>query len=494
MLSPLLPPNAPKAAFGPASPHRFVVLALYASATLSSAMMWLAMAPIAPVAQAAFDVTASGLNVISLLFLVVYPLGAALCSYLLVRVGLRWTLTVGVLLDALGCTLKWVGAMLLPTTGAAFACLVGGQTLGAIAQPLILNTPTRLTADWFPATERDLATVVATMANVLGQMLGSLVPPLIVTGSAATADTPAQLRTLLLWTGVVPNAATVVLMLLLLRERPPHPPSASAAQQWRERDDVKPAADGAGGGVLASTIAGARAYAAEMATMLRDRDFVFLAGSFSVATAMSWSLLTVQAQIVTPCVEGDGSVAGDSGAALLGIGVLTSFAIGPVLERSRRFALIQRLLVWASAAASLFVLAVNRPGSRGIIIGAWCVFGAFVQPLLPVALEHAAEITHPLPPDASASFLLTSANIVGVLIIVLLGCLLGLPVSANCSSVLTPAAGVVVGFMAVGAALALGFRHKLVRSRSEQPAAAAAGSLNADAGSDGDGNGSTMRV
>jgi hypothetical protein len=74
--------------------------------------------------------------------------------------------------------------------------------------------------------------------------------------------------------------------------------------------------------------------------------------------------------VVTPCVT-DPDVAGNSGAALLGVGVVTSLLVGPVMERTRRYALLQQLFLWGSAAGAVFVLAVNQPGKTGLIIGAW---------------------------------------------------------------------------------------------------------------------------
>jgi hypothetical protein len=110
------------------------------------------------------------------------------------------------------------------------------------------------------------------------------------------------------------------------------------------------------------------------------------------------------------------------------------------------------------------------------------VFGACVQPVLPIALEHAAEVTYPIPADTSSSVLLVAANLVGMVLTFVLGSTLNLPVSANCTSVLTPTAAVVLAFMVVGALATLPLRHVLVRQHAEAASKAVGGAGAEDGG------------
>lgn len=64
----------------------------------------------------------------------------------------------GALLRYLG-TLPWVGYKF------QFPTVMLGQTLGALAQPLIIFAPTKLAALWFPDCQRATANMIACMGN-----------------------------------------------------------------------------------------------------------------------------------------------------------------------------------------------------------------------------------------------------------------------------------------------------------------------------------------
>jgi len=266
------------------SGRRFVAAALFSAATALSAMMWIVLAPIAPLVQERFDTSANAVNLVSLLFLILYLPASVMAMWLVDAYGVRVTLLVGIGLDAAGCWLKWAGA-LMSNPAAGFALVLAGQALGALGQPAILNVPARVAADWFPSSERDLATVVLTMANVVGQMVASLAAPRMVTQSDGS-----QLPAVLLYTGAIPNTVLVVLTAVLYSERPPQPPSASVAAQWAERDAIASNP----GSAASATLRTLTTMWGDTKRLMTNRAFVFLCASFSAATGMSWTLLTVQ--------------------------------------------------------------------------------------------------------------------------------------------------------------------------------------------------------
>ena len=46
----------------------------------------------------------------------------------------------------------------------------------ALGQPLMYNSPAKVTTNWFPQSERPVATMVGTQMNVFGIFIGFLVP------------------------------------------------------------------------------------------------------------------------------------------------------------------------------------------------------------------------------------------------------------------------------------------------------------------------------
>lgn len=66
----------------------------------------------------------------------------------------------------LGSILRVVGILSWIPQWAVFPMVMGGQTLCALAQTLIIFSPTKLAALWFPDDQRATANMIASMGNV----------------------------------------------------------------------------------------------------------------------------------------------------------------------------------------------------------------------------------------------------------------------------------------------------------------------------------------
>lgn len=336
--------------------------------------------------------------------------------------------------------------------GRGFALILAGQLIGAIGQPLILNIPARVTMDWFGDSERDFATITATMANILGQMAGSLLPALFVKDSADFA--------FMMLIQAIPCSVVLILAYFVAQDRPTVAPSSAAAQQWADRDSS--AADKTESPMRRALLSMWH----DAAALMTNGNFVWLAAGFSLATGMAWTLLTLQAQIITPCGYSV-DVAGISGASLLGVGVASSFGIGFILKLTGfAYVTTQKLLVCGCAAATVAVLLVNSPNHVALVIAMWCFVGAVLQPLMPVTLEHAAEMTFPMVADSSSTILLVAANLIGCVLTFVLTALVALPSFSNCDALLNPASGVMMSAMILAAVVTLPVRVDYRRKKA----------------------------
>lgn len=413
--------------------------------------------------------------------------------------GLAVNLAIACALNAACAWLRWLGTAYL-SGSAAFGVVLAGQALGAIAQPLTTNMATRVAADWFPANERDGANVFISMANPIGNALGSLVPGLVVAG-------PGDLPVLLLGQAVASMGVLAVALVAARRDRPLVPPSAAAASRWRSRaaakggynDDGVAAASGTpsppnellleqpltddktprvqsrqqdeGGSSSAlqqsQPVVGVWAtMRADVGALLRDRNFLLLASTFGIGLGIFNALLTLLAQIVGPCGY-DATAAGIMGAALLGAGLIAAGIVGSIMQHTRAYARVLQVGVAAAVAGTILMLAALRPGAEALLIAAFAILGAALIPLLPAALENAVEATFPVPEDTSAGVLLLGGQLTGIIYTFSLGALIGVPPSNDCSSVVTPLAAFVAGNMLVAAGTAFAFRQAGRRGAAE---------------------------
>ena len=89
--------------------------------------------------------------------------------YIVDKYGLRTATIFGIGLTCLG---YWLRCLINVNF---YTCLFG-QTLMAIGQPFLYNSPALVTTNWFPKKERSIATMVGTQMNVFGVLLGFLFP------------------------------------------------------------------------------------------------------------------------------------------------------------------------------------------------------------------------------------------------------------------------------------------------------------------------------
>lgn len=493
-----LPPDAPPAGAPSvyiASRSRFTVLLLFALGSACNAFAWICFSPIFSQTQSAFLTSAAGVNALSACFLFVYAPASVLTAYVVERWGLRAAIVLGALLNAVCGWLRFA-ACYLP--GGGFWLLLIGQLAGAVAQPFFTNLPTRLAAEWFPRGERDGATVASSMANPVGNALGSVVPALVVFAAG-------DISSLLLGQAVM-FSAVAALAYLVVPTAPPSPPSASAARRWRERaEDSCGEKDGSGfaaqlledcrGGSGSSSEAGAvsdavdgtgaasprsaptgstrndraaaalRAMVRDCRALLTNANFLRLMLGFGTGLGIFNALLTLLAQWVAPCgISND--TAGEAGGALLGAGLVAAGVAGVVLERSRAYVPTLRALIVAAVCATIFALASIGPGRDVMLLAAFACLGATLIPLLPVALENAAECSYPVAEDTSSALLMTVGQLVGIVLIYGLPPLLAL--SPDCSSVATPAAALLLACMLLAAGAIASFSADYRRQAAER--------------------------
>jgi uncharacterized membrane protein YqaE (UPF0057 family) len=110
-------------------PGRYWVLTLFSLCSALSAVMWIALAPIEGIAQTGYGVSSTAINLISLLFLILYLPASILCMYTVEKYGTRTTLLIGAGCNALGTSLKYIGALpaVLTQPELAFGLVVAGQ-------------------------------------------------------------------------------------------------------------------------------------------------------------------------------------------------------------------------------------------------------------------------------------------------------------------------------------------------------------------------------
>uniref|UniRef100_A0A4W2EQ32 Solute carrier family 49 member 3 n=1 Tax=Bos indicus x Bos taurus TaxID=30522 RepID=A0A4W2EQ32_BOBOX len=202
--------------------RRWVFLLVISLLSCSNATLWLSFAPVADTIARHFLLSTEQINWLSLVYLVVSIPFGMVAIWVLDSVGLRRATTLGAFLNFWGSMIRSMPCMAVDIQD-PFVFLLGGQTFCALAQTLVIFSPAKLAALWFPEHQRATANMIGTMSNALGILVANLLSPALV---KTEEDIP-----LMLGTYILPAGLTFLLAIACLWESvPPTPPSVGAAQ------------------------------------------------------------------------------------------------------------------------------------------------------------------------------------------------------------------------------------------------------------------------
>ena len=376
--------------------RRWVVLLAVCLLQLANAAVWATFMPITPQAALYFTDSADKgwiIDLLSLIFMVVYLPMAFHAMWSLNARGLRRTVVAAGWLNLLGATIRWGGNLAGRGGRGGLGAVFAGQTIAAVGQPAILACPTLLAAMWFGEHERALALTLGSMANPLGMAAASVMAPAIVGTNAMPSD--AAMDSLLLWT-LVPSAIAAVVAHAAIGDRPPTPPSFSAKAEHV--------------GAFLDAIAAAR----------RSKPFVLLAVVAGLGIGLFNALTTLMAQILAAHSYTDSQV-GTASALLVGLGIVFAGAVAAVLDATQAFLGATRaLFCCATASLVLFTLVANVAGHFTLVAVSTSVIGATCFAALPAMLELGAEILYPVSEGTSAGLLWLAGQLGGIVILLIM--------------------------------------------------------------------------
>ncbi|TSK45880.1 Major facilitator superfamily domain-containing protein 7 [Bagarius yarrelli] len=147
--------------------------------------LWLTFAPVADKVAERLNVTLDQVNWLSVVYMVVAIPLSFITTWMLDTWGLRPTMILGSWLNMAGSVLRVVGVLSYLPVYTWFPIVMTGQVLCALAQPLVIFSPTKLAALWFPEHQRATANMIASMSTVGIQ---ESVPPMPPSASADTSN------------------------------------------------------------------------------------------------------------------------------------------------------------------------------------------------------------------------------------------------------------------------------------------------------------------
>ncbi|MFN8205946.1 MAG: MFS transporter [Bacteroidales bacterium] len=358
---------------------RWVVLGIYSFLTLMIQVQWLSFAPIAREARVVYDVSPFQIDLLSLVFMLVFLPVCFPASSLIERFDLKTGVGIGAVLMSVFSLIKGLFAD-------NYTIILIAQTGLAVAQPFFLNSSTKLAGKWFPVNERVTAVGIATLAQFAGIVLVMILTPLLFRIRPDGSD---NLESILLLYGVIAVFATLLFFIVVPKD------SARANQEYEPAPPLR-------------LIEGIR-------MLLRRKDVILLMIMFFIGLGQFNAISTCIDQI---CEKKHFSVdqTGMTGGLMLIAGIIGAL-IFPVL--SDYFRKRKPFLVLSMVMTTIGILGLTVSQSYPLMLLSSFILGFFLLGAgAPVGFQYGAEIAEPVPESTTQGLVLFIGQVSGILFII----------------------------------------------------------------------------
>jgi MFS family permease len=418
----------------PLDSRRFVALAQFCTANMLVALQWMTYASIVHEVKDFFAVTAFQVDLLAISYELVYVALLPATLYVFERFSFKLNMAVATHMCLLGSVIKMASVLWYPS----FALLMAAQLLFAVACAIILTAPPVLTALWFGAAERTLATAAGAMSNNFGIAVGMMLPPLLVTPKNHGRDAFAVLFAIQLGIALVSSLVHI----FAVPAAPARPPTAVAQlhgthgpRSWKN--------------VANSTL-----------DVLSNGAFVLLLCGMSLLLAVVWTVSGVLPQLLRPYSVSERLV-GLMGFVGIVAGMLIALGVAYLVDRSKnyKFSMVASGALAAAAAVGV-AIAMGTLGDAALLPAVFALIVLFNVAqccAIPIAFEFAVELTFPVDEAISATLLMWGGNVLGAALYFAMPALLGD----------NPSTGAALTTVAIFAAAAVGGALLFGATRSE---------------------------
>jgi len=352
--------------------YRWIVLLLFFLVNVISNILWTTYAPVTTHAMEFYGVDEFSVIFISLVFLIVYIPITLSATWLINRYEFKFGASLGALFMGVFGFLRFIA------DNNYILALIFSIGI-AIAQPFLLNTITKLSANWFPETERTTATGISLIATTIGVALGMVITPILVINL--------DFRTMLLIYGILALISSIIFV-IFVKNKPPTPPSSNV-------EIVK--IDMFNGFKL----------------LFSNRNFIILVIVFSLGMGI-FNMITTYIELIVIPRGFDSIFAGILGMLLIIGGILGTIIMSLLSDKLKHRKII---MIFSLIIATVSLLAFSFSYNALLLFISITCFGFGLMGSGPITLEYAVDATKPVPEASSNGILMMGGAIGGIILI-----------------------------------------------------------------------------
>ncbi|XP_002739698.1 solute carrier family 49 member A3-like [Saccoglossus kowalevskii] len=363
--------------------RRWFVLLLVTLHATSAQMIWLSFSPVATEAAEVYSVNPSSINLFSLIYLILsIPMGFV-ATWLLDTFGIRLSLILASWVNTIGGIIRVLSTMDFVSSTYTFPVAMAGQVVAAMAYPVFISCPSKVSNKWFPKNHRTFATMVASFPG--GYLFANLISPRLF----KDAEHLHGMQLLLIVYSIPAAVGTVLATFGMCSSVPPTPPSAAAQQQ------DEPFWPG-------------------LKKILRIKAYWLLLLCIGCGIGLFNAIILLLEQIL--CSNGYPVIfSGICGALVIGVGLIGMITFSLILDITKLYEEITKIaMVIGVSSIIVFEMILVIPDIEPVLIVLASLSGFGILASVPLTLELAVETTYPIAQATSAGLIIVSGHIQGI--------------------------------------------------------------------------------
>ncbi len=351
---------------------RWKVLLLFMFVNITLQILWISFASITIEAATFYSVAELEILLLSLVFMIAYIPVTFLASWIIDKYDFRIGAGIGAILAGIFGFLRFFA-------GSDYTLLLIFQIGIAIGQPFVLNSITRLSANWFPESERTTATGLSMISQFIGIMLGVLITPFIVGAS--------NIPVMILIYGIL-ALISGAFFAIFVKNKPPTP---SSIETSREK-------------VLMGE---------GLKQLFLNKYFLILFITFFFGLGI-FNFITSYIELIVAPRGFDATDAGLLGGLMLIGGIVGCVVMSTLSDKYKKYKMLLIISI-ILATISLFIITF---ASDPILLYLFSfLLGYGILSAGPIALEYAVDLTKPVPEASSNGMLMMIGQLGGIIFI-----------------------------------------------------------------------------
>ena len=378
------------------TPYRWFFLISYCLSGFVNQMQWVAYSAILTAFANNYEKPLWKVNMFSLIYMIVYPITCIPCAWMLDKFSIR----VSLILVA-GCNIVGSALKLLVNKDKSLASSYIGQIIACLFQPVLLNSPGKIAANWFREDIRTVICTICCLAVTSGALVGFLWNLMFVDENAEKDKYKDQVFNYFLSEFIL-NVVFCVPTFFITKDKPEIPPSPSQ-ENFEEK--------------IPGLVESLKLLFTNFRFICLFIAYLLVIGYFDIMSTIINSLLDLY------------NITGNQSSVIYAVasvvGMISSLVISWILDKYQKFKLVLLLLTVSGAVfQGLFTLLLELIESKdlnGYAIGLilYSLINISIISFYSIGMNYACEITYPVGESVNGSIMATSPQILAIALIFL---------------------------------------------------------------------------